>query len=53
MDPNTTLQRLLEACHDNDREKALEAIEALQGWLARGGFVPLDPRRPAWMQTKR
>ena len=44
MDPNATLAKLLDAFRDNDREASWAAIEDLQDWLARGGFMPADPR---------
>jgi len=40
MDPTETLARFLDACHEQDREAALETIEQLHEWLQRGGFVP-------------
>jgi len=40
MDPNATVQRLLEAIDDHDLEAAREAADDLSNWLARGGFAP-------------
>lgn len=53
MDPDATLIALLDACRDDDRERALAAIAALHDWLSLGGLVPIDPRRPAWMQPRK
>ena len=44
MDPDATLAALLDAFRDEDREAAYQAIEDLSDWLARGGFMPKDPR---------
>lgn len=46
MDPKATLDALLNAFHENDRETALEMLDALRSWIARGGFCPPDPRAP-------
>ena len=43
MDPNRTLEELLSALRDNDREGAYEALESLLDWLSRGGFLPSPP----------
>lgn len=40
MDPQATLDMLLEALEAKDWELAAELSEALQTWLARGGFPP-------------
>jgi hypothetical protein len=40
MDPNAALQRFLDACLDNDRDEAEDALEALAGWIQGGGFLP-------------
>lgn len=53
MDPDATLAALLNAFRDNDRDAAAEHIEALAAWLAKGGFMPFDPRRPRWMSAPR
>lgn len=56
MDPNASLTDLREALKDaahpdryTDREvaieQALEALEALDGWLQRGGALPRDWER--------
>jgi hypothetical protein len=44
MDPDACLALLLDAFRDKDREAAFDAIEDLNDWLARGGFMPKDPR---------
>jgi hypothetical protein len=44
MDPDACLAKLLDAFRDGDREAAYEAIEDLSDWLAKGGFMPADPR---------
>jgi hypothetical protein len=40
MDPNTAYENWCLAVTDNDRYGAVEAAEALMGWLERGGFEP-------------
>jgi hypothetical protein len=40
MDPTAALQRFLDACLDDDRDEALEALDDLSGWIRRGGFLP-------------
>lgn len=40
MDPNAALERWHKALRDHDRTEALDAAEALLGWLERGGFEP-------------
>ena len=44
MDPNATLSRFLDALGTGDRADAAEAISALHDWIAKGGFLPDDPR---------
>lgn len=40
MDPNRAYEDWLHAVSCNDKEGALEAAEALLGWLEKGGFEP-------------
>ena len=40
MDPNAAFERWREALRNHDRIEALDAAEALAGWLERGGFEP-------------
>lgn len=40
MDPQAALYELLEAIEDGDREKALDHLDALHGWIKGGGFLP-------------
>lgn len=40
MDPQATLSGILDALSDQDWELVTELSEALQTWLARGGFPP-------------
>jgi len=40
MDPKACLKRFLEACSDEDRNEAMEAIADLYTWMAQGGFPP-------------
>lgn len=42
MDPNTALARLRELCRQEDPDGAelSEHVEALDGWLTSGGFLP-------------
>lgn len=40
MDPTQALSEALTALLDGDRETAVDSLEALTGWLSRGGFLP-------------
>lgn len=40
MDPNAAYENWLLALTNHDRYAAVEAAEALMGWLERGGFEP-------------
>ena len=40
MDPNQAYEDWLLALTDKDKEAAVDAAEALAGWLKRGGFEP-------------
>jgi hypothetical protein len=40
MDPNQAYEDWLFALTDNNREAAVQAAEALLGWLQRDGFAP-------------
>lgn len=42
MDPNEALKRIRELINDGDSADVLlvEAFEALDNWLSRGGFLP-------------
>ena len=40
MDPQTTLNDLLRAIDNNDREQVNELLEALSNWNLKGGFLP-------------
>jgi len=40
MDPTMTLQLALEAIAEDNREDAIEHLEALSEWLRKGGFLP-------------
>lgn len=42
MDPNTTLDNLLDALSDGDRDAAIDACENLADWLLNGGFIPWE-----------
>ena len=44
MDPNATLNELLDAIYAADADAALDAAEALVEWIDSGGFAPTDPR---------
>ena len=44
MDPNAALKAFLDALAEGDRTAALEALDALRGWIEIGGFLPRDPR---------
>jgi hypothetical protein len=47
MDPNATLTEFLNALRAKDREACYGPLENLTDWIASGGFLPNDPRRPA------
>lgn len=40
MDPNATLQALLEAIAGNEREDAIACMSILLEWLEKDGFMP-------------
>ena len=40
MDPNATVERLLRAILDHNRDDAADAATDLSEWLAKGGFAP-------------
>jgi hypothetical protein len=40
MDPEATLQRLLQHIRDRDTDAACETLAELCVWLDKGGFVP-------------
>lgn len=40
MDPNATIDRIVNAIEDSEFPEAREAIRDLQTWVARGGFAP-------------
>lgn len=40
MDPDACLLRFLDACHDGDREEAMDALADLGHWISTGGFLP-------------
>jgi len=40
MDPNATLEMLLDGIAVDDTEKVSEAAETLSQWISRGGFLP-------------
>lgn len=40
MDPNATLQALLESIEDGEREDACWTFAWLNDWLSNGGFMP-------------
>ena len=52
MDPNAALNDLLDAFRDGDRIAAYGAMETLYDWIAKGGFLPRDPRLPAYLQPR-
>ena len=39
MDPNVALSLLAAALDRDDRERVMEQVEAIAGWLAGGGFA--------------
>jgi hypothetical protein len=42
MDPDATLDRLVQAIQDREYEDAAEAFKDLEEWVARGGFFEAD-----------
>ena len=52
MDPQATLEQLLDAVADRDWDRVDELSDALLGWLKRGGFPPrtlgLESLGPDW-----
>jgi len=44
MDPDACLRALLDALRDEDREACYQLLEDLLDWIAKGGFLPADPR---------
>ena len=40
MDPEATVRELLEAMHDNDRERVDELLDALKDWNDKQGYLP-------------
>lgn len=42
MDPNATLQTILDGLDVDDTEKVSDGCETLNAWIERGGFLPLD-----------
>jgi hypothetical protein len=46
MDPNAAADALRQALEDGDQDAAREYAQAIDQWVARGGFPPAnDPRR--------
>lgn len=42
MDPQACWERIKEALRDGDREEAAYALQDLETWIRKGGFLP-DP----------
>lgn len=40
MDANATLEMLISALQEGDREAAIESLESLLDWLKKDGFMP-------------
>ena len=40
MDPDTALREMLEAVEAGDCDRVQELSEALNGWMAKGGYPP-------------
>ncbi len=48
MDPNETLSQIRQIlAHDRDAARLADLVEALDGWLTEGGFMP-----QAWASTR-
>ncbi len=46
MDPNTTLQRIIDAALSGDAAELRDAANDLAEWLERGGFAPNEVFAP-------
>lgn len=46
MDPQTTLDLLLIALDEQDRDESVELLSSLSEWLEKGGFFPHVERYP-------
>jgi hypothetical protein len=44
MDPDACLRALLDAFRDGNRMASYRHLEDLLDWVAKGGFLPEDPR---------
>jgi len=42
MDPDKTLEELMDAMWKGDKEEAIERLDALSDWLKNGGFMPTN-----------
>lgn len=42
MDPNATLQTILDGLDVDDTEKVSDGCESLNAWIDRGGFLPTE-----------
>jgi hypothetical protein len=40
MDPDATIERLVDALEHRDQEEAVAALDDLVKWMQRGGFAP-------------
>ena len=40
MDPNAALEELLRLAEQNEGERWADLVEALDGWIKGGGFLP-------------
>lgn len=40
MDPNAAVKMLLLALADEDSEQAIDSLDAIKGWILKGGFPP-------------
>lgn len=40
MDPNACWKRLMETYRDQEWDEVVECVDALNGWVERGGFLP-------------
>lgn len=47
MDPTAALKAIFEAAAEGDREKLMEHLEALFGWLTNSGSMPLPLPKPS------
>jgi hypothetical protein len=46
MDPTATLNELLDALRNHDRESAIDCLRSVRDWLSKDGAFPIVPEKP-------